>query len=171
VDHEPAFDDARLVPRCSFQHSPNIDFGHAPLFHPKLRVTGERQLPIPPFGRKLARTGRPLTVWRLFRMFGMMKRYHARMWRGIRSFMDPLKRRQNERKFGAWTDLPNGGRRYSLDVKGRSGWRAQYVKEVDAEDLTVRFWQEVFDGDGRLREVHEKYPADLGHQKITSEES
>jgi len=84
--------------------------------------------------------------------------------------MDARKRQQNERKFGAWTDLPNGGRAYSLEVKGRSGWRAQYVKEVDAEESTVRFYQEVFDADGRLREVHEKYPADLGHRKIAGEE-
>ena len=84
--------------------------------------------------------------------------------------MDVHKRRQNEHTFGAWIDLPNGGRRYSLDVKSRSGWRARYLKEVDSEELTVRFWQEVFDGDGHLREVHEKYPTDLGHQKITGEE-
>jgi hypothetical protein len=57
-----------------------------------------------------------------------------------------------------------------LDVKGRSGSRARYLKEVDSEELTVRFWQEVFDGEGRLREVHEKYPTDLGRQKITGEE-
>jgi hypothetical protein len=47
----------------------------------------------------------------------------------------------------------------------------KYVKEVDAEESTVRFYQEVFDADGRLREAHEKYPADLGHRKITGEES
>jgi hypothetical protein len=85
--------------------------------------------------------------------------------------MDAQKRQQNERKFGAWRDLPNGGRAYSFEVKGRSGWRARYVKEVDAEESTVRFYQEVFDGDGRLREVHEKYPTDLGHQQVTGEES
>lgn len=84
--------------------------------------------------------------------------------------MDARKRQQNERKFGAWRDLPDGGRAYSFEVKGRSGWRARYVKEVDAEESTVRFYQEVFDADGRLREVHEKYPTDLGHQQITGEE-
>jgi hypothetical protein len=45
------------------------------------------------------------------------------------------------------------------------------VKEVDAEESTVRFYQEVFDSDGRLREVPEKYPTDLGHQQVTGEES
>ena len=82
--------------------------------------------------------------------------------------MDIAKRRQNERKFGTWR---GGGRLYSYEIKGRSGWLARYVKEVDAEEATVRFYQEVFDGDGRLREIHEKYPADLGHQQVTGEES
>jgi hypothetical protein len=80
--------------------------------------------------------------------------------------MDSQKRAQNERKFGTWEELPSGGRRYWLDVLGRSGWRARYVKEVDADEVTVRFYQEVFDGDGRLREVHNKYPVDVGHQRI-----
>ena len=81
------------------------------------------------------------------------------------------KRRQNERKFGMWRDLPDGGRLYSYDVKGRSGWLARYVKQVDADEATVRFYQEVFDGDGRLRDVHEKFPVDLGHRKMMDEES
>ena len=85
--------------------------------------------------------------------------------------MDARKRQQHERKFGAWRDLPDGGRAYSLEVKGRSGWRARYVKEVDAEELTVRFYQEVFDGEGRIREIHEKYPVDSGHRQVEGEES
>ncbi len=85
--------------------------------------------------------------------------------------MDARKRQQNERKFGTWIDLPNGGRRYAFQVSGRSGWYARYVKEVDSEESTVRFYQEVFDRTGHLREVHEKYPADLGHRKVTGEES
>jgi hypothetical protein len=31
------------------------------------------------------------------------------------------------------------------------------VKEVDPEELTIRFYQEVYDGNGTLREVHHKY--------------
>jgi hypothetical protein len=85
--------------------------------------------------------------------------------------MDARKRQQNERKFGAWSDLSNGGRAYSFEVNGRSGWRARYAKEVDAEESTVRFYQEVFDGEGRLRETHEKYPVDLGHRQVEGEES
>src|SRR5262249_51475460 len=85
--------------------------------------------------------------------------------------MDARRRRQNERKFGTWTELPSGGRRYSFEVKGRSGWSARYVKEVDADASTVRFYQEVFDGDGQLREGPGKFPADLGRRKVTGEES
>jgi len=84
--------------------------------------------------------------------------------------MDTRKRQQNEQKFRAWRELPGGGRLYSSEVKSRSGWRARYLKEVDAEELTVRFYQEVYDGDGTLREVHHKYPVDLGHQQVTGDE-
>ena len=54
-------------------------------------------------------------------------------------------RGQNEKKFGNWTDLPGGARRYWLDVVGRMGWRARYLKEVDGQEATVRFWQEIYD--------------------------
>jgi hypothetical protein len=75
-------------------------------------------------------------------------------------------RAQNEAKFGKWIELPGGGRRYSLDVRGRLGWLARYVKEVDREEKTQRFWQEVYDDHNRLVEIHEKYPLDKGHQKV-----
>jgi hypothetical protein len=73
---------------------------------------------------------------------------------------------QNERKFGRWEDLPGGGRRYWLEVNGRLGWRARYAKEVDASEGTLRFWQEIYDDQGKLVEIHEKYPVDKGHQKV-----
>lgn len=31
----------------------------------------------------------------------------------------------------------------------------------------MRFWQEIYDGGGRLAEIHEKYPLDKGHQKTS----
>jgi hypothetical protein len=62
--------------------------------------------------------------------------------------------------------LPNGGRRYWFEVAGRRGWRARYVKEVDADEKTVRFWQEIYDDQGKLVEIHEKYPVDKGHQQV-----
>jgi hypothetical protein len=46
------------------------------------------------------------------------------------------------------------------------GWRARYLKEVDANEQTVRFWQEIYDAEGSLVEVHQKYPIDLGHKHI-----
>jgi hypothetical protein len=73
---------------------------------------------------------------------------------------------QNEKKFGNWTLLPGGGRRYWLDVAGRHGWRARYVKEVDAAETTLRFAQEIYDDQGKLVEIHEKYPVDKGHVKL-----
>lgn len=84
--------------------------------------------------------------------------------------MDAQKRTQNERTFGMWNELPDGGRRYWFEVKGRSGWQARYVKETDANEATVRFYQEVYDGNGRLREIHHKYPVDLGHQQVKGDE-
>lgn len=79
-------------------------------------------------------------------------------------------RDQNERKFPNWEELPDGGRRYWLDILGRQGWRARYVKEVDTEETTVRFYQQIYDSNGKLVEVHEKYPVDRGHQKVADDE-
>lgn len=75
-------------------------------------------------------------------------------------------REQNERKFPQWEDLPRGERRYWLDVSSRSGWKVRYVKEVDANEATIRFYQEVYNEIGELVEVHHKYPVDLGHRKV-----
>ncbi len=75
-------------------------------------------------------------------------------------------RTQNEKKFGQWEELSGGGRRYRLDVTGRLGWRARYLKEVDANEMTLRFWQEIYDDTGRLAEMHEKFPVDKGHRKM-----
>jgi len=78
-------------------------------------------------------------------------------------------RAQNQRKFGYWEQVVNGGRRYWLDVAGRRGWKARYLKEVDANEETLRFWQEIYDDQGRLVEIHEKYPMDKGHRKVQEE--
>lgn len=79
---------------------------------------------------------------------------------------DERKRRENERRFGHWDKLPDGGRRYFYEVQGRYGWRARYVKEVDVSEQTVRFYQEIYDDTGQLVEIHEKYPVDKEHQKV-----
>jgi hypothetical protein len=75
-------------------------------------------------------------------------------------------REQNERKFGQRSDLPDGGRSYWLEVQGHHGWRARYLKTVNAEERTVRFWQEIYNETGTLVEVHVKFPMDEGHQKV-----
>jgi len=51
-------------------------------------------------------------------------------------------------------------------VISRTGWKARYIKEVDADEKTTRFAQAVYDPSGKLIEVHEKYPVDLGHRKV-----
>ncbi len=75
------------------------------------------------------------------------------------------KREQNERKFDEWVELPAGGRRYWLTIEGRLGWKANYVKEVDAAEVTIAFWQEIYNDRKELVEVHHKYPLDTGHRK------
>lgn len=80
--------------------------------------------------------------------------------------MDAARRRANERNFAHWEERPGGGRRYWYDVVGRTDWCARYLKEVDASETTTRFAQEIYDPDGRLTEVHEKYPVDLGHRRV-----
>jgi hypothetical protein len=75
-------------------------------------------------------------------------------------------RSHNEKKFGHWEELEDGGRRYSLEVAGRHGWMARYFKEVTADETTLRFWQEIYDDTLRLVEIHEKFPVDRGHEKV-----
>jgi hypothetical protein len=74
--------------------------------------------------------------------------------------------KQNEKQFGSWTDLNNGGRLYKKVVSGKHGWSAIYYKEVDQQETTIRFWQEIRNQKGELRELHEKYPTDKGHVKL-----
>jgi len=75
-------------------------------------------------------------------------------------------RTANERKFGNWEPTAKGGRIYRRLIAGRSGWLAAYCKEVDEQETTLRFWQEILDESGRLREIHEKFPVDHGHRKV-----
>jgi hypothetical protein len=51
-------------------------------------------------------------------------------------------------------------------VTGRAGGYARYCKEVDAAETTVRFWQEIYDENGRLLSMHEKFPVDSGHKNV-----
>jgi hypothetical protein len=40
------------------------------------------------------------------------------------------------------------------------------IKEVDAAEITIRFAQEIYDQDGRLVAIHERFPVDLGHKQL-----
>ncbi len=40
------------------------------------------------------------------------------------------------------------------------------MKEVDSNEETLAFRQEIYDENEVLREIHEKYPVDKGHQKL-----
>ncbi len=75
------------------------------------------------------------------------------------------KRTENEKKFPEWEETSEG-RRYYLTVKGRYRWTARYVKEVDKSETTLKFYQEIYDSNGLLVEIHNKYPLDEGHKKV-----
>jgi len=42
----------------------------------------------------------------------------------------------------------------------------RYTDAVDSREATLGFWQEIYDEQGKLREIHEKFPVDKGHQKL-----
>ena len=66
--------------------------------------------------------------------------------------------------------MPDGGRRYYRMVQGRVKGYARYVKEVDADEKTVRIMQEIYDDDGRLIAQHQKYPEDTGHVSLVGDD-
>ena len=80
--------------------------------------------------------------------------------------MNEAKRLKNEKEFDQWLETENGGRIYSFEIIGKHGWKAKYLKEVDADEITIKFWQEVYNEYNILKEIHEKYPVDKGHQKL-----
>jgi len=73
---------------------------------------------------------------------------------------------ENEKKFGNWLETDSGGRIYWYEVKGKFGYSARYVKEVDENEVTLKFYQEIYNFDGKLIEIHEKYPIDKGYRKL-----
>ena len=80
--------------------------------------------------------------------------------------MDVQKRLNNEKHFEDWTEKKDGGRIYYFQVPGKYGWFLKYLKETDEDEITLRFWQEIYDEKRNLREIHEKYPIDEGHKKL-----
>ncbi len=85
---------------------------------------------------------------------------------GSNFYMNENQRKKNEIEFETWIEKENGGRIYSFEVFGKFGWKAKYLKEVNNEEVTMKFWQEIYDNTNVLRETHEKYPVDKGHKKI-----
>jgi hypothetical protein len=75
------------------------------------------------------------------------------------------KRATNEKKFKSWKETENG-RVYILTIKGKLDWTAKYVKEVNFEETTISFKQEIYNDRNELIEIHEKFPIDKGHKKI-----
>lgn len=84
--------------------------------------------------------------------------------------MSKVKRDINERKFSNWEEKENG-RLYWFEIEGKYGWKAKYLKLVDENDSTLKFWQEIYDNLGKLVEIHEKYPVDKGHVKLNNNDN
>ena len=80
--------------------------------------------------------------------------------------MNAEKREKNQNKFENWKETEGGGRIYWFEISGYRGWKAKYVKEVDKNENTIKFYQEIYNERNELVEVHEKYPTDKGHKKI-----
>jgi len=80
--------------------------------------------------------------------------------------MNKKQRQKNETEFESWIEKADGGRVYSFEITGKLGWKAKYLKEVNSEEVTIKFWQEVYDQNNILKEIHEKYPVDKGHKKF-----
>jgi len=79
-------------------------------------------------------------------------------------------RQRNERRFSQWDELPDGGRRYYRMKKGKTAGYARYMKIVDVNEVTLSIVQEIYDDNGRLIAIHQKYPTDTGHQNVAEGE-
>jgi hypothetical protein len=80
-------------------------------------------------------------------------------------------RKDNERAFPNWQDLPDGGRRYWRDRPGGDFGYCRYLKIVDAGEMTLLFVQEIYDDNDLLIEIHQKYPVDTGHRILDDEDT
>ncbi len=79
-------------------------------------------------------------------------------------------RAQNERRYPQWDELEDGGRRYYRVKPGKVKGYARYVKVVDANEVTLSIVQEIYNDEGQLVGVHQKYPEDTGHQRVSKSE-
>lgn len=78
-------------------------------------------------------------------------------------------REQNEKEYRNWQDLPDGGRRYWRERKGKVSGLQRMIKVVDAAENTRSVIQEIYNDEGELIERHQKYPQDTGHQVIAKD--
>lgn len=75
-------------------------------------------------------------------------------------------REQNEKEYHHWIDLPDGGRRYWRERKGKVIGLQRMVKIVAAQENTLLVVQEIYDETEILLERHQKYPDDTGHEVL-----
>lgn len=66
--------------------------------------------------------------------------------------MNGQKRLINEKEFDKWIEKTDGGRIYSFEIQGKYGWISKYLKETDSNEVTLKFWQEIYDEKQNLRE-------------------
>lgn len=78
-------------------------------------------------------------------------------------------REQNEKEYRNWQNLPDGGRRYWRERKGKVSGLQRMIKLVDAAENTRSVIQEIYNDEGELIERHQKYPQDTGHQVIAKD--
>ncbi len=55
--------------------------------------------------------------------------------------------------------------------EGQNDLVSPVPEACDDQENTIRFWQEIFNENGLLVELHEKYPIDLGHQRQVEQDS
>ncbi len=79
--------------------------------------------------------------------------------------MNITKRATNEREYPNWKELENGGRLYWRDIPSKDGSSkiARYEKIVDVNENTVSFTQKILNAEGKILEIHEKFPINKGH--------
>lgn len=56
-----------------------------------------------------------------------------------------LTRQTNENRFKECEELEEGGRHCVRRVTGRNGWYVLYVKVTASANMTIAFWQEIYD--------------------------
>lgn len=79
-------------------------------------------------------------------------------------------RKENEKRFKNWDELPIGGRRYWYDRKSTVSGFQRIIKIVDSDEITLQLLQEIYDDEGHLIERHQKFPIDIGHEQLGRQE-